>query len=276
MFVGVGASVSGDTPVLVRHQGRTRLVPIGEFVDGFYEREAAGTPIRVEGLQTLGFDELDSKFKGSSKTFVKRSAWKGVRAVYRHRVQEIYEIHYLGGMIRTTGDHSVFVRTRDGIKSIEARQLRAGDVLVKLPLKIRGGYSKTFGTRHTSRAHAFESSPSLAPVQVLGNEVEYAHGRYAQALDSTEHASQAAVGAALGVSQMTVSNWRRGVHVPRELANAPTSLPLEIEVTPGLLKLLGYYTAEGRENGCLEFTFGSHESDLHQDVISLMRETFGV
>ena len=40
MFVGVGASVTGDTPVLVRHEGRTRLVPIGEFVDGFYEGDA--------------------------------------------------------------------------------------------------------------------------------------------------------------------------------------------------------------------------------------------
>ena len=39
-------------------------------------------------------------------------------------------------------------------------------------------------------------------------------------------------------------------------------------MTPGLLKLLGYYTAEGRENGCLEFTFGTHEPDLHDDVIA--------
>ena len=36
MFVGVGASVTGDTPILVRADGRTRLLPIGEFVDGFY------------------------------------------------------------------------------------------------------------------------------------------------------------------------------------------------------------------------------------------------
>src|SRR5207253_5534684 len=31
MFVGVGASVTGDTPILVRKDGRTRLLPIGEF-----------------------------------------------------------------------------------------------------------------------------------------------------------------------------------------------------------------------------------------------------
>ena len=36
MFVGVGASVTGDTPILIRHEGRTQLLPIGEFVDRFY------------------------------------------------------------------------------------------------------------------------------------------------------------------------------------------------------------------------------------------------
>ncbi len=36
-----------------------------------------------------------------SKTFVKGSAWSQVRGVYRHKVTEIYEIHYLGGTVRT-------------------------------------------------------------------------------------------------------------------------------------------------------------------------------
>jgi ATP-dependent metalloprotease FtsH len=133
MFVGVGASVTGDTPVLVRHAGHTELVEIGTFVDRFYAGDAADEVVPVCGVEALGFEELDSKFKGSPKTFVKGSAWKGVRGVYRHRVREICEIRYLGGTLRTTGDHSVFVRTRDGIKPVAARDLRPGDVLVQLP-----------------------------------------------------------------------------------------------------------------------------------------------
>jgi ATP-dependent metalloprotease FtsH len=135
MFVGVGASVTGDTPVLVKAEGRTQLVPIGEFVDRYYRNDEEGFVIPVKGVQTLGFEERDSKFKGSSKLFVKGSKWSRVRGVYRHRVKEIYEIHYLGGMVRTTGDHSVFIRTRDGLKAIPARDLKTGDVLVNLPLK---------------------------------------------------------------------------------------------------------------------------------------------
>src|SRR6185369_14649696 len=98
MFVGVGASVTGDTPVLVRDARGTRLVEIGSYVDGFYTGDAGGFPIRIDGVQTLGFEEKQSKFTGSSKTFVQGSAWKRAGAVYRHRVNEIFEIRYLGGL----------------------------------------------------------------------------------------------------------------------------------------------------------------------------------
>src|SRR5437870_1391700 len=92
MFVGVGASVTGDTPILVRTGGGTRLLPIGEFVDGYYRGEQEEFVVPVRGVQTLGFEDPGS-------------AWKGVRGVYRHRVQEIHEVHYRGGCVRTTADH---------------------------------------------------------------------------------------------------------------------------------------------------------------------------
>jgi ATP-dependent metalloprotease FtsH len=275
MFVGVGASVTGDTPVLVRHEGRTRLVPIGEFVDGFYPGDAADVPVRVEGLQTLGFEELESKFKGSPKSFVQGSGWKRASAVYRHRVNEIHEIHYLGGVLRTTGDHSVFVRTRDGIRAVEARELKAGDVLVQLPLEVRGEYSAATGPPHSTRAHRFPEP--AAPLRLRVHEVDpVAVEAYAHVLADAGEATQAPLVAGVGVSQLTVSDWQRGVHPLRALANLPAELPAEVEVSPALLKLFGYYTAAGREHGCLEFTFGSHERDLHDDVCRLLREVFGV
>ncbi len=276
MFVGVGASVTGDTPILVRHEGQTRLVPIGEFVDSFYAAGAEGV-VAVEDVETLGFDELDSKFKGSSKTFVKGSAWKRARGVFRHRVNEIHEIRYLGGTLRTTGDHSVFVRTRDGIKSVAARDLKPGDVLVQLPLKVRGEYSADHGTPHTSRTHAFpraEEPPTLRVVEHDAREQE----RYAFAVEQRGQSSQAEVAAAIGASQMTVSNWQTGKHEPRALSTRYSDhvLPEQVELSPRLMKLLGYYTAEGRGNGCLEFTFGTHEPDLYNDALEGVREIFGV
>ncbi len=275
MFVGVGASVTGDTPVLVRHEGRTELLPIGEFVDRFYEGDAEGRVVPVQGLETLGFEELDSKFKGSSKTFVRGSAWTPARAVYRHRASEIVEIDYLGGTVRTTPDHSLFVRTRNGIRAKAAGELEAGDVLVQLPLKMRGEYRAATGTPYTTRAHAFESG--RAPVMLaVRDDVSESREQHAFAMSNAGVMSQVGIAGAIGVSQMTVSNWQRGVHRPRAIANLAKTLPEQIEATPSLMKLLGYYTAEGRNNGALEFTFGTHETDLHEDVITRMRDVFGV
>ncbi len=66
MFVGVGASVTGDTPVLIRKDGKTRLMPIAEFIDSYYPGNSADRVIYVQGTETLGFAEKESKFTGSS------------------------------------------------------------------------------------------------------------------------------------------------------------------------------------------------------------------
>jgi ATP-dependent metalloprotease FtsH len=276
MFVGVGASVTGDTPVLVRRDGRVELTEIGALVDAYYAGDEGGYIVAAKGLETLGYAEKDSKFRGSSKTLVGGTAWTPVRQVFRHCVDEIYEIEYLGGSIRTTGDHSVFIRTRDGIKAVPARSLQPGDILVRLPFKVRGEWSPGRGTPHSIRGHRLPSETALhLPLCEPEPEAEDSH---AFALSSRGQAPQHEIGAALGVSQMTISNWQRGRHLPRPLARlrAAAGLPESVPVTPDLMRMLGYYAAEGRDNGCLQFVFGAHETDLHQDVVATMSQIFGV
>jgi ATP-dependent metalloprotease FtsH len=277
MFVGVGASVTGDTPILVHTATGTRLLPIGEFVDGYYQGEQEGFMVAVDGVQTLGFEESASPWKGSSKVFVQGSAWKGVRGVYRHRVKEIYEIHYLGGMVRTTADHSIFVRTRDGIKAVAAADLQPGDVLVNLPLKVRGRSVRGRGTQHSMRAHAF-----AAPTEPLYLDIEVKdeawQAAYAFALAHRDDMTQREIADIIGVGQVTVSNWQTGLRRPRALSDrfTDTVLPQRVPVTPDLLKFFGYYTAEGRDNGCVQLVFGSHETELHADCIRLGQALFGI
>jgi ATP-dependent metalloprotease FtsH len=228
-------------------------------------------------VQTLGFEELDSPFKGSSKCFVKGSAWKGVRGVYRHRVTEIYEIHYLGGVVRTTGDHSVFVRTRDGIKAVAARDLKPGHVLVNLPLKVRGEYAAGRGTPHTVRAHEF--APLAEPLYLaVAEKQEQAEEAYAFALANRDVLTQREIAETIGVCQATVSNWQTDLRRPRALSDryGANVLPECVPVTCELMRLLGYYTAEGRDNGCVQFVFGAHEADLHADCIALGQKLFGL
>ena len=108
MFVGVGASVTGDTPILVRDNKGTRLVKVSDVVDQHYSKKEADIIKRVDGLQTLGFRTLNSGFRGEKKAkkmFFGGSQWSNVEGVYRHKVDEIYKVSYFGGEIRTTGNH---------------------------------------------------------------------------------------------------------------------------------------------------------------------------
>ncbi|GAB3228946.1 hypothetical protein GCM10027447_21820 [Glycomyces halotolerans] len=275
MFVGVGASVTGDTPVLIRDDAGTRLVPIGEYVDQYYEGDTEGYAKFVAGVETLGYEPRTSAFRGKTSGFA-RSKWSDVGAVYRHKVDEIYEIEYLGGTLRTTGDHSVFVRRHGGIKAVETRDLKVGDILVDLPYKTRGRYVPGEGTAHEVRAHEFGRLAETLTLTVDEPDFEDVW-KYSVAMAKAGASAQSAVADEIGVSQMTVSNWQRGKHLPEAISDrhATTEVRDEVELTPALAKLWGYYTAEGRANGSVEFTFGSHEHDLIADCASLLREVFG-
>ncbi|MBL7065403.1 MAG: AAA family ATPase [Anaerolineae bacterium] len=277
MFVGVGASVTGDTPILVRTRQGTSLLPIAEFVDPYYEDREEGYPIPVSGVETLGFEELDSKFKGSPKKFFGHSVWKEATAVFRHRAHEIYEIHYLGGVIRTTGDHSIFVRTRDGLKVKAARELQPEDVLVNLPFKVRGQYSPVHGTPHTIGAHQFSPLQESIMLNVWDDDPE-AREKLAFALEQRGLKSQREIAEVIGVSQATVGHWQAGINVPRSLSRSYVKQELteRVPLSPELMRLFGYYTAEGRYGGGLEFVFGAHETNLHKDCIELMHRVFSV
>ena len=275
MFVGVGASVTGDTPVLVRTADGTRLVEIGELVDEHYDGDASDFPVRVEGLSTLGFEPGTTGFRGALRTFG-GSRWSDVGSVYRHRVDEIYEIEYLGGTLRTTGDHSVFVRGHGGIRAKAARDLEPGDVLVNLPYHVRGAFDPERGTLHEARAHTF-AAPSARRLTIDPPDPDAVRA-YERVLDEAGSRPQGAIAADVGVSQMTVSNWQRGVHQPRELLDRynRTAILDEVEVSPALLRLIGLYVAEGRANGNLEFCFGTHERALIAECRELLSDLFDV
>jgi len=127
MFVGVGASVSGDTPVLIKKNGKVKLLPIKKVVDRYYKENEEGVIKFVDGLETLGYES-----KG--KYFFKRPKWTKVKGVFRHKVNKIYEIYFRGGKIKVTGDHSIFVREKNKIVCKRASELKVGDVLVNLPV----------------------------------------------------------------------------------------------------------------------------------------------
>ncbi|MDP3957953.1 MAG: AAA family ATPase, partial [bacterium] len=271
--VVMAASVTGDTPVLVRRNGAHELKPIAEVIDSFYEDGEEGVEKVATGLEVLGFERKETK-RQFVKPFFGTSAYKKVRSVFRHRVTEIYEVAYPGGIVRTTGNHSVFVRTRTGILAKRVDELSTGEELAGLP------YIANRTSERDVRAHTFPSAweknlPVYGPV-------ESPYGEEARAFIFAREAagtlSQEAIGKMLGYSQRTIGLWQTTERAPRGLSRAAYAhtLPEEVPVTPKLMRLFGYYAAEGYARKELDFCFDAEEQEYHEDVINLTREIFGI
>ena len=269
----MAASVTGDTPVLVRKNGEYRLLPIADVIDPYYLGSESDVEKNAWDLETLGFEKKQSPYTHTKHTYFGGSAFKKVRGVFRHKVQEIYEIEYQGGTVRTTGNHSVFVNTRFGIQAKQVSDLKQGEFLVPLPhIANRTG-------QRSIRGHAFPPSFSLelpvygalfAPYAAL--QKSYVRVR------ETVGVSQAALGKEIGYSQRTVGLWQQTDRMPRALSTAyfKHALPQKVAATPGLMRLFGYYTAEGYARKEVDFCFNEKETEKLADVRTLMKKIFGI
>ncbi|MCR4277930.1 MAG: AAA family ATPase [Candidatus Berkelbacteria bacterium] len=262
MFVGVGASVHPDTKILIKHKNSTKLLPIGEFIDQFYQDDQEGFTVPVVGAQTIGVDfARGNKFFGSS-------AWKKIGAVYRHRVNKIYEIKFTGGNIAVTADHSVFVREKNYIVSKRTDELKVGDTLVSLPYKTRSLFIPGVGTTHKIKSHPFPTRLPYNRLPVwISEPVKNGVLEYRFVPRSVAHAFQSA-----GLVTRSVSS-----PVTAVIANTTDTLTYSVPITRDLCKLLGYYAAEGWHHGrAVKFGFAIYERELHRDCVDLMRRVFNI
>ncbi|MBI2426940.1 MAG: hypothetical protein HYV34_03750, partial [Candidatus Kerfeldbacteria bacterium] len=268
------ASVTGDTPVLVKQGENYELKPIADVIDPYYREGEEGREKPAGDLQVLGMDQRQRFFSGSATKNISfdSSAYKNVRSVFRHRVNEIYEIEYLGGKLRTTGNHSVFVRTRQGVVAKRVDELAVGEFLVDIPYVA----NRTQKDRREVRAHVF--APFYyreLPVYTTHTEEEKL---YAFAMEQKGVLSQSAIAQQIGVTQPTVSHWQRNMNGPRILSREYFlhELPEKVIVTPDLMRLFGYYVSEGYARKEIDFCFNEKEIAYQKDVKDLMFRIFGL
>ena len=271
----IAASVTGDTPILVKDpEGKVSLTPIGNFIDSFYGEGEEGVEKPANGYKVLGLNPKKSANpRFSSYTFFGGSKFQPFRGVFRHKVDEIYEIGYIGGKVRTTGNHSVFIRTAHGIVARRVDQLKEGDLLVDLPFKANRS-RKEFTE---IRAHLFEERP-LPQFKLYGTEQIQAYHDSVVLNDVPGPNGQShMIALRAGVNPSTVQRWRHDGMKPDVVRWAEEGIPETVMLNPGLGRLFGYYAAEGHSKGKeLTFTFSKEEKDYIDDVKSLMKATFNV
>jgi len=273
----IAASVTGDTPVLVKKNKECNLLPISEIVDSYYHKKEEGVEKNTPDLEVLGFEKKIGKRAFKNNLYFSNSAFKKVRSVFRHKVNEIYEIEHNGGKVKATGNHSVFVRTSKGLETKAVSELSPGDILINLPYKV----NKT-NAKKEIRSHKFnpEFNLELSIWQPLFEKFEEVDLAYQYALANTRNISQTQLGKMLGFTQRTIGKWQQNICGPRVLSRKyyqhKDILPEKIKVTPDLMRLLGYYVAEGYSRKEIDFCFNRKEKEIIEDVKKLMKDSFNL
>lgn len=279
----MAASVTGDTPVLIRENGVVSMLSIEEVIDRHYQSSLEEGEKETPNLEVLGFEKKargQSRFSDANLAAFSfgNAAFKKVRSVFRHRVDEIYEIAYLGGTIRATGNHSVFVRNRRGIVTKAVSELQEGDMLADLPYTVNRGNKKLRETRAFDFADAFEMELPLW--QSFFEQFAPVRAAYEYALARVGYDSQTRLASTLGFSQRTIGKWQQGICGPRALSRNYYQhhevLPERVKVTPELMRLFGYYVAEGYARKEIDFCFNEKETEFVADVKRLMSEAFHI
>ncbi len=124
-FIELNASVSKDTPILIKIDGEVKRVTFEEL-DRMYFKNDEGY-VKVDNLEVLTIDK-DYKV-----------VWAKVSALIRHWVPKILRVHLEGGgVIELTGNHSVMILSEDGLKTIKANEIKEGDFLLSFTAELKG------------------------------------------------------------------------------------------------------------------------------------------
>jgi len=116
-FLELNASVAPETPIMIRNKGKIERINFGELAKRFFVKNEKYTePSNIEVLS------LDKDFN---------VRFMPVRLISRHKVGKIAKIHYEGGEIRTSLNHSVIIIDDQGnLIPKEVSELCEGDLLI--------------------------------------------------------------------------------------------------------------------------------------------------
>jgi ribonucleoside-triphosphate reductase len=232
--------IDGSTAVPLRMENRVRSTLLAELpIDG-----DAWLPQDLSALTPKG--------------------WRRVAKVTRRRVNpgEMLRIRTSGGRsLLVTGEHRIPVRTGEGMTIRRADEVRPGDALYRIPQTgaVRG---ETIGAIDLVR-----ELPASAPAELLENVyVRGAEGIFSRVVESGQAVSYAEISRELGVEHqkqwytrgiMPVALFaafsrRYGIEdytgVTVGAAGSEHELPALLTLTPELVRLIGFFVAEGNYN----------------------------
>ncbi|HYW87846.1 MAG TPA: excinuclease ABC subunit UvrB, partial [Chloroflexota bacterium] len=270
---GSGKSVVSNTPILVRRGTEVSCEEIGPFIDGLLTRHSAS-------IQRVGDTELldaDGHREGaevfSFDPATGQPSWKAVRQYSRHlSPASLFRVTTACGRgVTVTGDHNFFVLRRGRLRLVRTDEIQPSDYL---PLP-----------RHLPAPEQSPAAVDVVPHLNSADRVYVTLNDFAAAW-ATNHASlqpllsrpKAHALVHYG-ERVSLAEYQKLVAVVPSIASGVTfgtnkrtySDPAQQPLTPLLLRLLGYYVAEGH-GGDGFFILSSADEEVVTDAAHALGE----
>lgn len=277
---GAGKSVKGSEPVLVRQHGKVMLRPIQEVVDELIEQR--GTTYTDEELEGVSFPDVEVYSFNKSL----QGEWSQVTVAARKDApQMFYKFTTRSGReITTTGDHNMLVLRKGKVQVVRSTEVEEGEY-IPLPKSI------TLGN------HLSPSTLNLLTVLQSYPQGIYVRGAHSFINQHYKALKKAAINPKL---DRYLYKYRQGqsvplhyllailtfLHIPLEHLNfsdllicskngkTAAGIPVDLPLTPGFFRLLGYIVAEGTI-GKNAVIFSNTDQELLHDAGSTLTK-FGI
>lgn len=264
-------SVDYKEPIVIKENDEIKVVKIGEFVDGLME-ENKDKIKKEENVEIAPVEK--NKFFAVSFNENYNLDFYPITEVTRHSIEEIFEIGIEGGKtVRATGSHSVFTVKDNRVVKKEVTKIRKGDFVV---------------------APKFLPSGNILEIDLM-EEFKKLSEKYKNLyLRNISDESVFEELSKRGLKKTQIKIWKKNSIIPLHILakfkdlnwklNGETlglqysklELPLKLEMTKKLCKLLGFYVAEGIcKPYDAVFCFGSHEKTYINEIKQTIKSVFG-
>lgn len=264
-------SVEYNEPFIYKENGIVKVSKIGEFIDKNYDNDKANTPVKVSHIEVPVFNE-NYKIE-----------WKPVDYLYRHKNKgKLLKLKLeTGREIILTKGHSLFVLNNKGIEVVRTKDLKVGDYTA-IPTKVPETepiteinlipYFRKWGRKSKTVLRCIPDHVYKEKVKEIK---EYLKQNYKKPHQSFYDLKNKNI---LPIDLFYLLT-------PKELENTKISttshhgIPAILKVDRGLIRLLGYYSAEGwlistKKHHRIQFCFCSKEEGYIEDVCKAFEKYF--
>jgi type IV secretory pathway ATPase VirB11/archaellum biosynthesis ATPase/thymidylate synthase ThyX len=265
-------SLDYNEPFIYKENGIVKISKIGRIIDKFYNNKESNFPIKIKNITVPAFDPKTLKI-----------SWKKIDYVYRHKIHEpLYKLKLeFGRKITLTGAHSIFKLTKEGVKAEKTSDIREDDYLA-IPLTIpendilkEFNLAKELATSKYYKKLVIEDVPFNIFINKKSVIKKYLNKNYKHPYQAYYELRKKRI--------LPIKLWyllpEKILRKCKIKATSPVKIPTFLKVNKELLRLLGYYIAEGwttniRNWKKIQFCLNKKEKDYIKDIRNCFKKCF--